>query len=76
MVLLVIAMSGISYGVARVYRYYTKMQQRSLLDAPIDLLEDFKKEKPEEDDGGEELLQNRQRFSKAQARQRFRKGKS
>lgn len=75
MVLLVIAVSGICYGIATVYRYYAKLNRKGLLEPPTDLLESFKKEKPL-DDSESELLSNRNRYSKAQARQRFKKGKS
>lgn len=77
MVLLVMAVSGIGYGIARLVRYYRRLQRRSLLERPEGL-----DRKASGDDGDEErpdgvdLLTNRTRYSKAQARQRFRKGKS
>lgn len=77
MVLLVMVVSGIGYAVATAIRYYSRLQKRSMLEPPVELLDDFKK-----DDGGkdaaadDELPANRNRYSKAQARQRFRKGKS
>lgn len=74
MVILVFAISIIGFGIAKAYRYYTKVQMKSLLDPPIDLLEDFKKD--EEDCDEPEQPANRNRYTKAQARHRFKKGKS
>lgn len=76
MVLLVMVVSGIGYGVACSVRYYARLQKRSLLQPPIDMLADFKKDDPKDTAADEELITNRNRYSKAQARQRFRKGKS
>lgn len=70
------ALAGLCYGIARLFRYYTKLQNRGLLDPPIDILESFKKTTMEEDIEGNNIdsTPNRNRYSKAQARQRFRKG--
>lgn len=79
MVLLVMAVSGVCFGIAKLYHYYTKLQRRGLLEPPVDMLDGFRKEKSGEQDGIEDdadLTPNRNRYSKAQARQRFRKGKS
>lgn len=72
---MVIVISSICYGIARLYRYYVKQQRHGLLDPPVDLLEDFKK--PENNEEIEsEVINNRTRYTKAQARQRFKKGKT
>lgn len=76
MVLLVMAISGIGYGVAKLYRYYEKLQQRGLLEPPVNLLDDFKKNTSQTEEQEPDLLPNRTRYSKAQARQRFKRGKT
>lgn len=76
MVLLVMVVSGIGYAVASAIRYYTRLQRRSMLEPPVDMLADFKKDGGKETVSEEEMISNRNRYSKAQARQRFRKGKS
>lgn len=80
MVLLVMAVSGVCFGIAKLYHYYSKLQRRGLLEPPVDMLDGFRKEKnaSEQDgiDDDADLTPNRNRYSKAQARQRFRKGKS
>lgn len=82
MVLLVMAVSGVCFGIAKLYHYYTKLQKRGLLEPPVDMLDGFRKEKSggsgDQDgiDDDADLTPNRNRYSKAQARQRFRKGKS
>lgn len=79
MVLLTLAIALIGYGIARGFRYYVKCQRSSLLDPPVDLLEDMKinKEVTEEDiassEGGKP---ERTRYTKAQARHRYKKNKS
>lgn len=78
MVVMVIVVSGIGYGIARGVRYYKKQQKRGLLEAPINLLDEFKKparndmDQPTE----QENVTSRNRYTKAQARQRFKKGKT
>lgn len=76
MVLLVMAIAGIGYGVAKLYLYYEKLQQRGLLEPPVNLLDDFKKDTSQSEDQEPDLLPNRTRYSKAQARQRFKRGKT
>ncbi|XP_055626205.1 uncharacterized protein LOC129768520 isoform X2 [Toxorhynchites rutilus septentrionalis] len=39
MVLVVLVVAGIGFGIAKLMRYYTKLQRKGLLDPPIDLLE-------------------------------------
>lgn len=76
MVTMVIVVSGIGYGVARGFRYYKKQQKRGLLEAPIDLLDEFKTQNQSEPEPEPENLTSRNRYTKAQARQRFKKGKT
>lgn len=68
------ALAGICYGIARLIRYYSKLQNRGLLDPPIDILESFKKTPEDVEGNNVEVTPNRNRYSRAQARQRFRKG--
>lgn len=68
------ALAGICYGIARLFRYYSKLQNRGLLDPPIDILESFKKTSEDVEGNNVDSTPNRNRYSKAQARQRFRKG--
>lgn len=39
MVLVVLVVAGIGFGVAKMVRYYTKLQRKGLLDPPVNLLE-------------------------------------
>lgn len=74
---MVIVLSLICYGLARLYRYYVKQQRRGLLEPPIDLYDDFKKKDDKDETDTEINMQNnRSRYTKAQARQRFKMGKS
>lgn len=75
MVLMVIVISSICYVIAKGYRYYSKQQQRGLLEPPIDLLDEFKKVDDSEEVETEGAT-NRTRYTKAQARQRFKRGKT
>lgn len=76
MVLMVMVISSICYGIARGYRYYAKQQRRGLLDPPINLLDEFKKSDCNETENESENIFNRNRYTKAQARQRFKRGKT
>lgn len=85
MVLLVFAVSAIGCGIARLLRYYWRLQRHGRMQPPVDLLDEFKKpggggrtagSAADGSDEHVELLAARNRYSKAQARQRFRKGKS
>lgn len=79
MVLMVIVVSAIGYGIARGYRYYLKQQKIGLLEPPVNLLDEFKKpdDQPTTNETSEnEPYTNRVRYSKAQARQRFKRGKT
>lgn len=76
MVLMVVAISGFAFLIAKGFRYWKKLRQRGRLDPPVDLMDGFKKEEPAADAEEEEQTPNRQRYTKAQARQRFKKGKT
>lgn len=73
MVLTTFAVAVFGYGIAYGSRYYIKTQRSALLDPPPDLFGDQENAKEE---NNEKDRENRPRYSKAQARQRFKKGKS
>lgn len=83
MALLTIAIAIIGYGIARGFRYYVTCQREGLLEPPVDLLPDDNKQdgdSAEESGGGAfsgtpKSSNNSHRYTKAQARFRFRKGK-
>lgn len=82
MALLTIAIAMIGYGIARGFRYYVTCQREGLLEPPVDLLSDdkFNGDSTEESGGGAfcglpKTSSNSHRYTKAQARFRFRKGK-
>lgn len=81
MVLMVIVVSAIGYGIACGCRYYIKQQRIGLLEPPVNLLDEFKKpnDQSTNDDtttkDGDQYT-NRPRYSKAQARQRFKRGRT
>ncbi|KAG8235355.1 hypothetical protein J437_LFUL015864 [Ladona fulva] len=78
MALLTIGIAMLGYGIARGFRYWVKCQRKALLQPPVDLFDDGKDEAAETAEeeikggGGE----RGHRYTKAQARQRFKKGKS
>lgn len=83
MILMVMVVSAIGYGIAAGYLYYRKQQKIGLLEPPVNLLDDFKRSPTANsadqslDQGGEnEPYTNRVRYTKAQARQRFKRGKT
>ncbi|XP_071449535.1 stress-induced-phosphoprotein 1-like [Hetaerina americana] len=80
MALLTIGIAMFGYGIARGFRYYVKCQRKALLQAPVDLLGDSKGENEDElateDDAKGSNNERGHRYTKAQARQRFKKGKS
>lgn len=71
MALITIIISLIGYGVARYYRSYVKYQRDGLLEAPPDLL---KEEEDNVTDEKEEIKRT-PRYTKSQARLRYKKGK-
>jgi len=77
MALITIAIAMVGYCIARGCRYYLSCQKQGLLDPPADLFPD---EDPEEENnymsnGSSRSPSNHQRYTKAQARLRFKKGK-
>ncbi|KAF5308395.1 hypothetical protein FQR65_LT06216 [Abscondita terminalis] len=74
MALLTITISMMGYGIARGVRYYVKCQRNSLIEVPINLFDDDNK--PEDKVESEEKTSNHTRYSKSQARQRYKKGKA
>lgn len=79
MLLMILVVSAIGYGAARGYRYFLKQQKIGLLEPPINLLDEFKKPDDQtstNETSENELYTNRVRYSKAQARQRFKRGKT
>lgn len=86
MILMVIVVSAIGYGIAAGYRYFRKQQKISLLESPVNLLDEFKQSTTATsaeqssanggDSGESEPYTNRVRYTKAQARQRFKRGKT
>uniref|UniRef100_A0A7G3ARI2 Putative molecular co-chaperone sti1 n=1 Tax=Lutzomyia longipalpis TaxID=7200 RepID=A0A7G3ARI2_LUTLO len=75
-IFLIMVLASIGYGSYRIYRYMVNAQRKGNLEAPVDLLEGFEKQQDEAEDTGETAGAPRNRYTKAQARQRFRKGKS
>lgn len=76
---MVVVIAALGYGLARCYRYYMKQQRIGLLDPPVNLLDGFKRptETDANSDAGEhEQYVNRTRYTKAQARQRFKRGRT
>lgn len=71
MVLVTIVIALFGYAGCRAFRSYVKSQRSKMLDPPVDLLEEQQQEET-----NEEAEKVRPRFTKAQARQRFKKGKS
>lgn len=64
----------LGFGIAKGFRYFVKCQRKSLLEPPIDL---FPEEKDDsENTDTEKTNEKHPKYSKAQARQRYRKGKS
>lgn len=84
MVILVIVISLVGYALARGYLHYSKLQTAKRLSRPktaIDKNADNNKREETVDEANAAMnnetaaLKNRIRYSKAQARQRFKKGK-
>lgn len=75
MALLTISIAMLGFAAAKGFRYFVKCQRKSLLEPPIDLLGD----ETSEDKNDAETDKNHEKhpkYSKAQARQRFKKGKT
>lgn len=77
MVLLVMIAASIGYGIAKSVRYYLKFHRKGMIEAPTELSEDFLVQEPQDLVDDEELMPKKKtRYSKSQARYRFKKGKS
>lgn len=77
MVFLVMIAATIGFAIAKACRYYLKLHRKSLIEQPTNLLEDFLvQDQTADDDDEEEQPKKRNRYSKSQARFRFKKGKS
>ncbi|GLG95870.1 hypothetical protein R5R35_007893 [Gryllus longicercus] len=83
MVLLTLTIAMLGYAIARAFRYYVKCQRSSLLEPPLDLLEEMKQneknDKECQDDSSVPEVgkhERTHRYTKAQARQRYKKNKS
>lgn len=83
MILMVIVVSAIGYGLSAGFLYYRKQQKIGLLEPPVNLLDEFKRPANASDassaageNGENEPYTNRVRYTKAQARQRFKRGKT
>ncbi|XP_059486268.1 uncharacterized protein LOC132202938 [Neocloeon triangulifer] len=76
MVLTTMGVAMVGYALARGFRHYVKCQRKALLEPPPDL---SARPHPEDEGEDEEVPEGKThtpRYSKAQARQRFKKGKS
>ncbi|XP_037083407.1 hsp70-Hsp90 organizing protein-like [Pollicipes pollicipes] len=78
-ILLVLLVAGAGYGVCKAYRLYLAGQRRGLLQPPLDLLagssEASQADAPGEGEGAEPPPARHHKFTKAQARRRYRNGK-
>jgi tetratricopeptide (TPR) repeat protein len=77
MVFLVMIAAAIGYGIAKSFRYYLKFHRKGLIEPPTEFSEDFLVQEASGDgEEGEEIPKKRNRYSKSQARFRFKKGKT
>lgn len=76
MALLTISIAMLGFGIAKGFRYFVKCQRKSLLEPPIDLFPEEKEDLENIDVEKNNEKEKHPKYSKAQARQRFRKGKS
>lgn len=78
MVFLVMLIAGFGFIIAKFFRYYLKLHRRGLIEAPTKLSQDFlagtNDQVDEEEE--EEIPKKRNRYTKSQARFRFKKGKT
>jgi len=80
-VMLTIAVSLLGFGLCKSYRYYVKNQREALIQPPVDLSGDNDSQENSQETTGDpapksETKDPQRRFSKAQARHRFKKGKA
>ncbi|XP_026463801.1 hsp70-Hsp90 organizing protein 1-like [Ctenocephalides felis] len=76
MILVMFAISALGYVIARGIRVYIKSQRNSLLQPPPDLLAEMNSVEEETTNVSNSTERNNTRYTKAQARQRYKKGKS
>lgn len=78
MVFMVMLVAGFGFVIAKFFRYYLKLHRRGLIEPPTTLSQDFLagtvKNIQEEEE--EEIPKKRNRYTKSQARLRFKKGKN
>ncbi|KAF3425735.1 hypothetical protein E2986_05831 [Frieseomelitta varia] len=76
MALLTMSIAMLGFGIAKGFRYFVKCQRKSLLEPPVDLFGDNKEEFDDVEAEMNNEKEKHPKYSKAQARQRFKKGKS
>ena len=76
MALLTMSIAMLGFGIAKGFRYFIKCQRKSLLEPPVDLFGDTKEEFDDVEAEMNNEKEKHPKYSKAQARQRFKKGKS
>lgn len=78
MVSMVMLVAGFGFVIAKIFRYYLKLHRRGLIEPPTKLSPDFLAGAASqvEEEVEEEMPKKRNRYTKSQARLRFKKGKS
>lgn len=77
MVSMVILIAGFGFVIAKLFRYFLKLHRKGLIEPPTDMSPDFLIDDPASaEQEEEEQPKKRNRYSKSQARLRFKKGKS
>ncbi|KAG5671630.1 hypothetical protein PVAND_001822 [Polypedilum vanderplanki] len=79
MVALIMILSFLGFLIAKLVRYFIKLQRKGLIQEPTQLSDEFlvfEQQSTERNDEEEEIPKRRNRYNKSQARLRFKKGKS
>lgn len=79
MALLTISIAMVGFAIAKGFRYFVKCQRKSLLEPPIDFDEDNSTDGVIKQTGNTEKISSQEKhpkYTKANARQRFKKGKT
>lgn len=77
MVFMIMLVAGFGFLVAKIIRYFIKLNRKGLIEPPNNMSADFLIEDPlSADQDEEEIPKKRNRYTKSQARLRFKKGKS
>ncbi|XP_015591773.1 heat shock protein sti1 homolog [Cephus cinctus] len=76
MALLTISIAMLGFAIAKGFRYFVKCQRRSLLEPPIDLTDGGDEKQKSTDNDKTADKERHSKYSKAQARQRFKREKS